>query len=99
MLFWSDSKVVLGYIANESRRFHIFVANRVGFIYSNRDVSQWNYVPGVENIADLASRGGYVADFIEPRWFDSPKFLWYGLLPSFGGMSTDIEGGPELKKV
>lgn len=25
--FWSDSKVVLGYIANESRRFHVFVAN------------------------------------------------------------------------
>ena len=27
--FWSDSKVVLGYINNEARRFHVFVANRV----------------------------------------------------------------------
>ena len=27
--FWTDSKVVLGYIANESRRFHVFVVNRV----------------------------------------------------------------------
>ena len=27
--FWSDSTVVLGYITNESKRFHIFVANRV----------------------------------------------------------------------
>ena len=27
--FWSDSKVVLGYIANEARRFHVFVGNRV----------------------------------------------------------------------
>jgi len=27
--FWTDSKVVLGYIANESRRFHVFVADRV----------------------------------------------------------------------
>jgi len=27
-VFWTDSKVVLGYIANETR-FHIFVANRV----------------------------------------------------------------------
>ncbi len=24
--FWTDSKVVLGYIINEARRFHIFVA-------------------------------------------------------------------------
>ena len=28
-VFWTDSRVVLGYIANESRRFHTFVANRV----------------------------------------------------------------------
>ena len=28
-VFWSDSKVVLGYIANEVKRFHVFVANRV----------------------------------------------------------------------
>ena len=27
--FWTDSKVVLGYISNEARRFHTFVANRV----------------------------------------------------------------------
>ena len=33
--FWTDSKVVYGYIANETKRFHLFVANRVGFIHSN----------------------------------------------------------------
>ena len=27
--FWTDSKVVLGYINNDARRFHVFVANRV----------------------------------------------------------------------
>lgn len=27
--FWTDSQVVLGYIKNEARRFHVFVANRV----------------------------------------------------------------------
>ncbi|XP_013856282.1 uncharacterized protein LOC106512149, partial [Austrofundulus limnaeus] len=27
--YWSDSKVVLGYINNDARRFHTFVANRV----------------------------------------------------------------------
>ena len=28
-LFYTDSKVVLGYMCNESRRFQIYVANRV----------------------------------------------------------------------
>jgi hypothetical protein len=27
--FWTDSRVVLGYIYNEARRFHVFVANRL----------------------------------------------------------------------
>lgn len=27
--FWTDSQVVLGYVSNEARRFHVFVANRV----------------------------------------------------------------------
>ena len=31
-VFWSDSKTVLLYILNESRRFHTFVANRVAEI-------------------------------------------------------------------
>ena len=28
-VFYTDSQVVLGYIKNEARRFHVFVANRV----------------------------------------------------------------------
>lgn len=27
--FWTDSKVVHGYINNNARRFHVFVANRI----------------------------------------------------------------------
>ena len=27
--FWTDGKVVLGYITNQSRRFHVYVANQV----------------------------------------------------------------------
>ena len=36
-IFWSDSKTVLQYIANESRRFHTFVANRVSEIHDTFD--------------------------------------------------------------
>ena len=42
--FWRDSKVVLGYISNESRRFHVFVSNRVQEIQDRTHRSQWRYV-------------------------------------------------------
>ncbi|XP_025999410.1 uncharacterized protein LOC113007157 [Astatotilapia calliptera] len=42
--FWTDSKVVLGYINNEARRFHIFVANRIQRIQEGSDPDQWRYV-------------------------------------------------------
>ena len=28
-VFWTDSQVFLGYIKNDARRFHVYVANRV----------------------------------------------------------------------
>ena len=37
--FWTGSKVVLGYINNESRRFQVYVANRIQQI---RDLSEPN---------------------------------------------------------
>ena len=27
--FWTDSQAVLGYVNNEAKRFHVYVANRV----------------------------------------------------------------------
>jgi ribonuclease HI len=33
--YWSDSRIVLAYIANETRRFKTFVANRIAFIRSH----------------------------------------------------------------
>lgn len=42
--FWTDSQVVLGYIQNEARRFHVFVANRVQKIRDLTEPSQWFYI-------------------------------------------------------
>lgn len=39
-VFWSDSKVVLGYVANESRRFHVFLANHVQVIQDATSIEQ-----------------------------------------------------------
>ena len=43
--FWTDSKVVLGYICNSSKRFKIFVASRIQFICDDSDFAQWHCVP------------------------------------------------------
>lgn len=55
--FWTDSNVVLGYISNESRRFHVFVANRVQEIQDSTSIDQWKYVESKENPADEALWG------------------------------------------
>ena len=75
--FWTDSQVVLGYIANVSKKFHLFVANRIQAIHDASDVSQWRYVPSEENPADDGSRGQTIQKFVEnKRWFQGPDFLW-----------------------
>lgn len=56
-VFYTDSKVVLGYICNESRRFHIYVANRVQTIPKISSPNQWRYVESSVNPSDLATRG------------------------------------------
>ena len=75
--FWSDSKVVLGYIANKACRFHVFVGNRVQQIRDVTEVDQWNYVQTKDNPADCASRG-LTADSLvnSSTWFSGPQFLW-----------------------
>lgn len=75
--FWTDSNIVLGYIGNESRRFHVFVANRVQQIRDHTEPYQWQYISTSENPADIASRGANVQDLMNrPEWLSGLEFLW-----------------------
>ena len=74
--FWTDSKVVLGYINNESRRFHVFVSNRVQEIQDSTSTSQWKHVESQDNPADEASRGMKARELQDSRWLLGPTFLW-----------------------
>ena len=96
--FWCDSKVVLGYIGNTSKRFHVFVSNRVGFIHSQSSVDQWRYIPGNLNVADIASRGCLGEELKSSKWFSGPDFLWESSLPSFQTKSVKVdELDPEVR--
>ena len=74
--FWTDSNVVLGYIRNESRRFHVFVANRVQEVQDSTSIDQWKYIESKENPADEASRGMKAQELLGCRWITGPAFLW-----------------------
>ena len=73
--FYTDSTVVLGNISNSTRRYQVFVANRVGVIQAHTSVSQWSYIKGTENPADLASRGCTPDYLLKSNWFQGPHIL------------------------
>ena len=75
VIYYTDSKVVLGYIANESRRFFFYVANRVQLIRSLSTPEQWRYVESEQNPADLATHGVPPDKLIVSSWLKGPEFL------------------------
>lgn len=75
VVFYTDSKVVLGYIFNETRRFHVYVANRVQRIRKSTRPEQWKYVRTDENPADHATRMVPATRLKGTNWFTAPDFL------------------------
>ena len=72
--FFTDSKVVLGYIFNESRRFYVYVHNRVQRIRQSTKAGQWNYVPTNDN-HDHATRSLPADQMVSSTWLTGPAFL------------------------
>ena len=98
--FWCDSQAVLQYIANESRVFHTFVANRTAEIRDASNSSDWRHVPGFQNPADVLTRGMSAHQLQGSKlWWTGPEFLklerrdWPTL--KIPGLPQD---DPELKK-
>ena len=98
--FWTDSRVVLGYISNEARRFHTFAANRVQAIRDHASPEQWRYVDTKDNPADDASRGLGANELIRSeRWWNGPNFLWKPL-PNETSFDPQVSpDDPEVRKV
>ena len=101
-VFWTDSACVLGYISNESKRFHTFVANRVAAIQEVASSSQWRHVGTLQNPADDASRGlSAMALMDSSRWLRGPDFLWQPELawPMRSPTVREVSSGdPEVRR-
>ncbi|PFX19006.1 hypothetical protein AWC38_SpisGene16590 [Stylophora pistillata] len=73
--FYTDSKATLGYIQNESRRFYVYVANRVEIIRRVSSPDQWRYIETSDNPADLATRCLNASSLADSAWLKGPRFL------------------------
>ena len=81
--YYTDSKVVLGYIHNQSRRFYVYVHNRIQRIHQSPCSGQWKYVPTHLNPADIGSRTVTPALLSSTTWLKGPAFLHDASLHSY----------------
>lgn len=97
MQFYTDSQVILGYITNETRRFYVYVSNRVAKIRHSSNPEQWHYVPTNQNPADLATRGLEPAALQNSLWLRGPDFLKTELQPA--GETFDLINAGEDREI
>lgn len=73
---WSDSTITLRWISSCSRKWAVFVANRVGEIQRLTSISDWRHISSSENPADLLSLGLNPQEILSSAlWWRGPKFL------------------------
>ncbi|XP_056022091.1 uncharacterized protein LOC125651089 [Ostrea edulis] len=98
--FHTDSKVVLGYICNNTGRFYTYVSNRVEKIRNASVPEQWNYVPSEYSPADEATRSSLNRILTDTTWLKGPT-CWFTkrLDPDDTEYSEPENLGPNYKLV
>ncbi|XP_055623266.1 uncharacterized protein LOC129766702 [Toxorhynchites rutilus septentrionalis] len=81
--FWTDSMIVMHWLAASPSRWKKFVSNRVAEIQQITASGVWGHVSGVENPADVISRGMPAKELIDhslwwqgPPWLQQPNRFW-----------------------
>lgn len=76
IFYYTDSTIVLSWLAAEPATWKTFVCNRISEIQTLTDVNQWYHIPSKENLADLISRGMSSEDMLDSTlWWKGPTFL------------------------
>lgn len=74
--FWTDAQNTLWWLNSSKRKYRQYVALRVAEILSLSKVSDWRWVPGTQNPADIATKPH---DWDTPQkqdmWLNGPNFL------------------------
>ena len=100
---WTDSITVFYWIQSD-REFKQIIQNRIDEIHKLTDVKSWRHCPGIENPADIASRGYLASELVfSSLWWKGPVWLHSSLknYPKLGAVSDEElteECSRELKK-
>lgn len=79
---WTDSTIVLAWLAGDPHKWKLFVANRVVEILENVHCNKWHYVDSLNNPADIASRGMFLSKLRScDLWWAGPKWLTQKEIP------------------
>ena len=99
--FYTDSRIVLGYINNDNRRFYVCVTNRVTRIRKSTSAEQWHFVSTEHNPADHGTRSVPAAMLKDTNWLKGPAFLAKDTPPpeAFGLIDpeADIDIRPQVQ--
>lgn len=97
---WTDSEIVLNWLAAHPSNWTTFVSNRVSTIQRLTANYAWNHVDTKNNPADLVSRGALPEKLSqEAIWIEGPKFLCRDVAhwPT-QRKSLDLGNAPEKRK-
>lgn len=72
--FWTDSMTALAWIQRD-QVWGTFIRNRTKEIREKTDPKAWRHIPGVDNPADILSRGGSPERLHSIRWHEGPRWL------------------------
>ncbi|BET00524.1 Retrotransposon protein [Nesidiocoris tenuis] len=95
---FSDSTTVIAWLRTPPHLLHIFVSNRVQQILSNTQIDWWRHIKGVENPADVGSRGIAPAALQHHAlWWNGPE--WCRLpIEQWPEPSSHLDEIPEMRK-
>lgn len=77
-IYFTDSRIVLGYICNTSKRFSKYIERRASAIRDLSSCKDWYYVSTDNNPADIATRPHTPKQLEQSVWFSGPEFLTKG---------------------
>ncbi|XP_058128492.1 uncharacterized protein LOC131292773 [Anopheles ziemanni] len=82
-VFWTDSMTVVHWLRASPNSWKPYVANRVSQVQQLTEGCTWRHIAGVDNPADLASRGCLGKDLLSstlwwqgPSWMSLPEDQW-----------------------
>lgn len=94
--FYSDCKVVLAYLLNETKRFTRYVQRIIDIILNVSAPTQWNYIDSANNPADVATHPLEPKRLLQTKWLSGPDVLHSNTPLTPSSCSIELDNLPEV---